>query len=582
MATFSQSTVDKGSDSIIDFCCSPCLEHKTRQWAEFYCDNCLKLYCAKCVTLHSQLFGTHMTYGRSDTSKWPVSKEVEDFLQKCDLHEDKHLEMFCDDHSQLCCINCAFLNHRQCAKVTPISESVKGPPPDLQRLSRKIQSILLEVKKLQSYWDTSMQSLQASYDKQVHEIRQTRQKMNTIFDEIEKTTMKELDDKMTSLKASLKTDVDNGSKLKNELNQISGAINDIVDNGKAELIFIASKKSLAMIKHSEKYLKVNSVQVKSFLTFQADSHVQQYLSKLTGLGKILVSTQELPVLGDPDQVFTVTRKSEYDVSMPRDSLKSNFTSYFSKICEEKYFINAICTLSDDQILVADNKNCIKLLNHQYQVVGHCVLDSHSRDMCQISPNEVAVAVSDDQTHWVQFVSVNGRQLIKGKKLQFKHECIGIAHNLQDLYLTSGTALYKYSMKGALLNKLFEDESDFDTVHKCAVGPSGDKIFVTIHNLIQCQGMVLVLANDGKVLHKLSDLYPFFPQCIYVTDLGQLLVCCSSSYNIIQLDGEGKKKLATLATERDVLFCPMSVCYNKSTESIIVGQVHGKLLVFKVK
>ncbi|KAH3718342.1 hypothetical protein DPMN_061145 [Dreissena polymorpha] len=53
-------------------------------------------------------------YGRGDTSKWPVSNEVEDFLQKCDLHEGKRLELYCSDHSQLCCCtNCAFLNHSQ-------------------------------------------------------------------------------------------------------------------------------------------------------------------------------------------------------------------------------------------------------------------------------------------------------------------------------------------------------------------------------------------------------------------------------------------------------------------------------------
>ncbi|KAH3718635.1 hypothetical protein DPMN_061441 [Dreissena polymorpha] len=293
MATFSQSNVAKGSNAVIDFCCSPCLEHNIYQLAEVYCDNCLKLYCAKCITLHGQLFGKHIAYGRGDTSKWPVAKEVEDFLLKCDLHEDKRLEMFCDDHNQHCCDNCAFLNHRQCAKVTLLSESVKGPPPDLQLLARKIQNILEELNKLQNYWDTNMQSVQASYDKQLHEIRQTRQNMNSILDAIEKTTVKELDDKMTSLKASLKTDVDNCSKLYNELKLLGDAIHDIVDKGKVELSFIASKKCLEKIKHSETYLKGKSVWVTNLLTFQADSDVQQYFSQLSGLGRIVLSSKAL-------------------------------------------------------------------------------------------------------------------------------------------------------------------------------------------------------------------------------------------------------------------------------------------------
>ncbi|KAH3717135.1 hypothetical protein DPMN_059914 [Dreissena polymorpha] len=447
MATYSKSTVASGSDSFIDFCCFPCLEHKIDQWADFYCENCQKCYCAKCINLHSQLFGTHVTYGRGDTSKWPVCKEVEDFLQKCDLHDDKHLEMFCEDHSQLCCTNCAFLNHRQCAKVTLISQSVKGSPPNLQQLSKKIQSILEEIKKLQNYWDTNMQSLQASYDKQLYVIHDTRQKINSILDNIEKNTMKELDDKLASLKASVKTDADNCSKLKNELKQLNDAIQDSVDKGKAELTFIASKKCMEKIEQSETYLKQNSFQVESSLTFQADRDFQQYLSKLSGLGKIVLSTKETLVLVDPDQALTVQGKSEYNVRLQSDSVKN---------C----YIEAICVLSDDEILVADNDNKkVKLLNHQYQVVGHCDLNGDPWDMCKITPSEVAVTVDDYWTHKVQFVSVNGGQLVKGRMLQFQHECIGIAHIMQDLYLTSGTALYKYSMKGALLTKLYEDTSD---------------------------------------------------------------------------------------------------------------------------
>ncbi|XP_052247478.1 uncharacterized protein LOC127855727 [Dreissena polymorpha] len=562
MATYSKSTVASGSDSFIDFCCFPCLEHKIDQWADFYCKNCQKFYCAKCINLHSQLFGTHVTYGRGDTSKWPVSKEVEDFLQKCDHHDDKHLEMFCEDHSQLCCTNCAFLNHRQCAKVTLISESVKGSPPNLQQLSGKIQSILEEIKKLQNYWDTNMQSLQASYDKQLYVIHDTRKKTNSILDNIEKNTMKELDDKLASLKASVKTDADNCSKLKNELKQLNDAIQDIVDKGKAELTFIASKKCMEKIKQSETYLKQNSFQVESSLTFQADRDFQQYLSKLSGLGKIVLSTKETLVL--VDQALTVQGKSEYNVRLQSDS-------------DKNYHIEAICVLSEDQILVADciNKR-VKLLNHQYQVVGHYDLNSFPMDMCKITPSEVAVTVDDTRTHEVQFVSVNGGQLVKGRMLQFQHECIGIAHIMQDLYLTSGTALYKYSMKGALLTKLYEDTSDKFTVFKCAVSPSGDKVFVTNRS----HSKVLTLARDGTVLHTFLDLRD--PTGIHVTDVGQVLVCGGSSHTILQLDGEGKKKLATLATKRDGLKYPYSVFYNRSTASLIVGQWDSNIVVLRVK
>ncbi|XP_052277516.1 uncharacterized protein LOC127876378 [Dreissena polymorpha] len=283
--------------------------------------------------------------------------------------------MFCHDHSQLCCTNCVFLNHRLCAKVILISGSVKEPLPDLQQLSRKIQTILETLKKLENNWNTSMHTLQASYDEQLHQIRDTRQKINIILDRIEKTTIKELDDKINSLKVSVKTDADNCSKCKHELKQLSDVIHDIVDKGKAELTFIASKKCIEKVKQSETYLKENSVQVENTLNFQANSDVQQYLCKLSGLGRIVLGTKALSVFSD--QVFTVHGKSEYDVSIERDDLEIDSKLMFD--------ISAICVLSNDQILVADFDNKrIKQLNHQYKVVGHFSLTAYPIDMCQIT------------------------------------------------------------------------------------------------------------------------------------------------------------------------------------------------------
>ncbi|KAH3733841.1 hypothetical protein DPMN_040278 [Dreissena polymorpha] len=112
MATFSQSTIEKSSDMIQDFLCSTCEEEKLEESADYYCESCVKFYCRKCIHSHGQLFKKHSPHGRSDMKKWPVAKKVEDFLLKCAVHKEENLAMFCKDHSQLCCNNCAFLNHR--------------------------------------------------------------------------------------------------------------------------------------------------------------------------------------------------------------------------------------------------------------------------------------------------------------------------------------------------------------------------------------------------------------------------------------------------------------------------------------
>ncbi|XP_052248610.1 uncharacterized protein LOC127856442 [Dreissena polymorpha] len=198
-------------------------------------------------------------------------------------------------------------------------------------------------------------------------------------------------------------------------------------------------------------------------------------------------------------------------------------------------------------------------------------------MCQITSNEVAVVVNENDKHEVQFVSVNDGRLVMGTKLEFQHPCFGIARNKKDLYLTSGTALYKYSISGTRLNKLYKDTTAGTTVSKCAVSPSGDRIFVTNPN----QNTVLTLARDGTVLHIFTHPDLQTPSGIHVTAKGQVLVCGRASFNVLQLDGEGKKKLATTLKTDDC--SPLAVFYNESTASIIVGSYHlNHILVFKVQ
>ncbi|KAH3718411.1 hypothetical protein DPMN_061215 [Dreissena polymorpha] len=123
-------------------------------------------------------------------------------------------------------------------------------------------------------------------------------------------------------------------------------------------------------------------------------------------------------------------------------------------------VTALCVLSHDQILVAyQYNNNIKLLNHQYQVVSRYNLTAHPHDICQITPSEVALAVNDDTTHEVQFVSMHDLRMVMGTKLKFEHSGFGIARYRKDLYITSGTsgtALDKYTISGTRLSKLYED------------------------------------------------------------------------------------------------------------------------------
>ncbi|KAH3701946.1 hypothetical protein DPMN_076944 [Dreissena polymorpha] len=90
---------------------------------------------------------------------------------------------------------------------------------------------------------------------------------------------------------------------------------DICNKSKQKLFFIASIKCKDTIQQFEKYQKKNIVHDKSSITFQPNSKMVQYLSKLSCLGRIEHSIHTFTVRGNPDQVIRIDGKSEYDVRL---------------------------------------------------------------------------------------------------------------------------------------------------------------------------------------------------------------------------------------------------------------------------
>ncbi|KAH3802905.1 hypothetical protein DPMN_156702 [Dreissena polymorpha] len=498
-------------------------------------------------------------------SKWPLTKNVEDFLQKCDIHKENKLEMLCQDHSQLCCTKCVLLQHRECTSVTLISERFQDQPNDLQQLFDKVNTIREELNKLHSFREGSIQSVEVSYTERLQEIREVRQKLNAALDALEKTTLKELDDLRTSLKTQLHTDLENCNKLMEDLNKLSEAVLELCGKNNPDMSFIANRKGMDKIKQSEGFLKENWVKVASTLSFQDNTYIEQYLFKHLVLGKIVQRAQSLTALGNPNQVLNVKQTKEYDIGIPNDS-------------ETTSNIIGICVISCDKLIVADGScQMVNLLDNHYKVISHCDVRV-SGDICQISASEVAVTAAEGKTYGIQFISLHSGKLLKGRRLELRHLCDGIAHHDGHLYVTSRSALYKYSLTGELEKKLYEDLSGGITVGQCAVSPTGDKIYVTDYNRHQ----LLTLSRDGTLLSTFTDHELQNSLGVHVTPAGQVLVCGYSSNTIIQVDEEGKRKLGTIAKQKDGLNGPVSVCSNSATNSVIVGQYYQtKIIVLEV-
>ncbi|KAH3897551.1 hypothetical protein DPMN_021739 [Dreissena polymorpha] len=355
----------------------------------------------------------------------------------------------------------------QCSKVTQISELTNSQPTGLEGMSVELETVLGEIKTLQIRQKASIQSLQKTYkEHSAVMIEQMRGNLNTYIDECDNSSvgtsggneqylkeemcrsvlsivnefdnitakeLNEMKDEVISIKGSVTSSIHKCTTLHNDLSQFHELVQKIGDN--KELCLIASIKC---------------------------KHIIQ---------------QALTLLGKSGKAFNVQRKSVHNVRIPSDSYE--------------WSIAGICVLTDGQVLVADYYNKrVKLLNQQYQVVSHWDVNAQPVDICLITPSEVAVAVNDHDSkiHEVQFITVNQGKLVSGRKFQLQHECTCITHHQGDFFVTSGKELYKYTLNGKQLCRLYQDRSADWTGKN-----HGESILITC---VLCTGICLAIVGKG--------------------------------------------------------------------------------------
>ncbi|XP_052269860.1 E3 ubiquitin/ISG15 ligase TRIM25-like isoform X2 [Dreissena polymorpha] len=283
----------------------------------------------------------------------------------------------------------------------------------------------------------------------------------------------------------------------------------------------------------------------------------------------LVQRHQPAAVKKSDKIMKVKSSKRYSVQI-KDEL---YTCYINGICE---------TASGELLLTDQNNNTVKLMDQTYKVVAQCVLPLQPWSMCSIDSSRVAVSYGWDKYrgsgrgnyHEVHFIRVINGQLIKGRILKLHRYCIGIAHQDGNLYITDGRALYLYTLDGSLVREMYKDTSSYNTVTSCAVSPDGDRIYV-FNNSKQ----LVILSRDGTVISTLTDISLKSPSDVipglHVTDLGQVLVCGFSTDTIVQVDRDGRQRLAEVVTAIDGVARPTSVYYSKNTGSIIVGMMDGR-------
>ncbi|KAH3844342.1 uncharacterized protein LOC127872766 [Dreissena polymorpha] len=555
------NSAQRGSDQFLENCCFTCQENGLNIEAHFYCQQCTTFYCDECDKPHGQLFKKHDVVGRDSKAQWPVGQACIELVEKCKEHESRKLELYCEDHSQLCCYQCQFDSHRTCSKIALIAEKAKGFPKttDFQRIPKNLIDQQEKIDRLSRELNDDLQLLKASHIRCKDDIQSFRTKINEYFDELEKKSTEDLDHCLTDSQKAIQFDIDQCTKLQRELHTIGDALRTITKDNES-LSFMIHKKCQTL---SQSYKDIKRKD--NIITFHKNPSIEKFFSSLSEFGKIVCESS--------------LSKNEEVESNQKISVTGDYTSHNIQVASDsdQSFITGVHEFPDGTIVLSDRNNKrVKLLDKDYKIVTHLVFPGAVWDLCGVTANEIAV-ISDDVVHEVYLCRVADGQIQKNKNLTLQHKCIGIAFGTKSghLFITSGTMLYQYTLDGKRVKEIFNKKSN-DSVYKCAISPDETKIYVIDHHGSELN----TLSKDGIQLS--TTVSPKFKllTSVRVTDNGQLLVCAYNGNSVYQVDCDGKDIISEVIAAGKGIINPGSMFYSTKTKALIIGQYTSFIAVFK--
>ncbi|XP_052782155.1 uncharacterized protein LOC128218516 [Mya arenaria] len=487
-------------------------------------------------------------------------------MERCEKHPGKALELVCVDHDKLCCPVCVAVGHRQCASILHIPDVAKGirKDPMFTQLPKEVADLRKQLEDMEDARTKNSASLWDTRAVIVDENKTIRENINASLDKMEKTTVDELDSLIAKHETVIKKDIDFCKQMHEDLKSLMDAIENKKSSGEPTL-YIGVKKCGDKMNEARAHVhRMSSVET-YYLTYQPDKTIEKWFSSPQSFG-VLNDCVTVAAQFPQEHVFQVLGSKEYNVKMSSETLE----------CD----IGGVCELPCGQVVITDrNHSKVKLLDREYLVVDVYDVARAPWGVCHICGDEVAVCVNYfDQICELQFMYVAIGKLFVRRKLSFNHKCFAAAYHGDQLYISSGTALYVYTMSGQLVKKLYEDKTESDAVEKCVISNDGKRIYITNPS----KNQLITLDNMGNTLATFTDPDMIQPTGIDVSPAGHVFVCAWDSKTVLQVDKDGKTKLTTLAKKVDGVSCPKALFFSSRTSCLFVGRWKDTLLVIMLQ
>ena len=208
--------------------CEPCLRKSNTIESGGYCLECTENLCNDCISYHKTLKITEnhtIVDGKSqdDDSLASVSldselastpaktpsvsyhnhmdaeQRVHKFIatEKCLVHDEKLIELYCEDDTELICSVCAGTAHRRCKSVLYIPKAAEGIRKDkrCREVKEKLTELKVKFGKLIKEKQKSIWSYEKQREDALKSVTNFRAKIDSLLDELQASMEQEIEEK---------------------------------------------------------------------------------------------------------------------------------------------------------------------------------------------------------------------------------------------------------------------------------------------------------------------------------------------------------------------------------------------------
>ena len=275
--------------------CDPCQVNRKRSPAMMWCTSCREALCLACTNSHRgmRITRTHSLIEISKIRSQPIAAIIKD--EKCPDHDDQFLQFYCKDHKKQCCPTCAIAVHRKCDHVVEMAKLGKEIRTNekAEQIVKRLKDCLETQQAISGNRGNVQDTMKTKKEEMLKEIKDLKQKIKDLLDEMESAFMREFDNLHESTENDIQKTINEGHRISKALTNTISIMEAALTYGSDTQLFIAYEKIQDECLRYENLLnntkKEESV---SHFKFKIDERLKSVATNVRKFGHLSLETDD--------------------------------------------------------------------------------------------------------------------------------------------------------------------------------------------------------------------------------------------------------------------------------------------------